>query len=506
MASSAASVARGSLILVLGGALAAPINLVALAFLARTLAPQEMGALFAFDTIAHLFALASDPGLSTTVTTYSAEGIGRGRNVSGLIRRVISIGVVLSSVVAFAVLVAGAALFEITLGIRVSAELLLILCAYVFLISLAPYVSGPLIGFEDFKFMKLAYATSVAVGQTAAVGLVLAGFGVFGVLLGWALGSLMCLIVGVFALLRDLGKCSSLPPFAPTYRELVKFSLPLCASDIVEYGSKWFDRILVLAALPIEKLAVYSMAYSIYSTASGLPAAVSEALLPHFAKSYGRHGMSLLKAESEDAARYVAVIFTPLFMGLAAVSGAAISLFAGPGYSDGAVVLAILCVFGAIALPRSGFTSVFSVVKETRVYVVAAMAASIGGVLTGLILSTPFDIVGIAVARGIALFAAYAVELWSLKVILSARLRASSMVRILSCGAIMAIAVFGVERIAHGVQFLGVYLVTGILAYALLVRQMRLLRKRDFDVTRELLAHRFGRLVDFIEKAVLPAR
>jgi len=211
----------------------------------------------------------------------------------------------------------------------------------------------------------------------------------------------------------------------------------------------------------------------------------------------------------------MSVIFTPLFLGLGALSKPAVALIAGPKYGNASLMLTILCVFGALTVSSSGFGPVFYVIKRTEMYVLTSIVTVGGGLLLGLVLMLPFKILGhyfyfgtfgIAVARGITFLIAYAIEFWSLRALLKLRLDMASLSRVFFCGLIMAVIVYGVQQAWYGIQLLGVYIVIGAASYFGLVRQMRVLRKRDFDVTRELVGSRFKSIVDLAEKVARPKR
>ncbi|MCJ7768204.1 oligosaccharide flippase family protein [Candidatus Bathyarchaeota archaeon] len=506
MSSSAVRVARGSLILVVGGALKIPVGLVTLAYIARILSLTEMGLVVGFQILAGVFRLIADPGLSSAMATFSAEGIGRGLNVGGLIKKITLIGFAFASIVSFVFLLVGSTALRLVFKTDVSIDLLWILCIYVLLDCFLPYLDGPLVGFSDFKSLKLVDVSSYVVGQLAAVAMVGLHWGVRGVFMGGILGCALYLVQAFLAIRRNLRPYYSYPSPVPTSGELFRFSLPVYVSGFIQYASEWFDRFFILAFFPIEQLAVYSVAYSIYGAAMRLSGTVSEVSLPHFAQKFGRSGKRVLQLETKDAARYVSLIFTPILLGLAAIPGAAISLIAGPSYANGGVVLGVFCAFGAMTLAGSGFEQVFYVLKKTKVYAIAALAATAGVALLSLVLAGPLGILGMAFAKSTAFLIVFVLELWFLWIYLQVKLDASVLGKILLSGLAMAALVCTVQQVYHGIEFLGVYVGIGVVSYLALIRQMRVLRKRDFDVTREFLGPRLRPVVDFAERLARPTR
>jgi O-antigen/teichoic acid export membrane protein len=488
----------------IGGMPKIPVALVTLAYVARMLSPTDMGVLVVFEILTTFLRLVSDPGLSSAATTYCAEGIARERSVRALVQRLALAGTGLATIVAFALYVGGATLMKLLLGMTLSPVLLQVLCLDVFLDCIGPYTGGILMGLGDFKSLKFADTASFVAGQLTSVILVADGLGMTGVVLGSALGDALYLIQTVFAVHLNLSRYSSFPPLLPSNKEILKFALPVFGSSLIGFGSGWFDRVFILAMFPIEVLAIYNVAYSIFKTVSGLPAAVSEALLPHLAGQYARGGKPVLQNESRDAARYISVLFAPILLGVAGISSSTIVLVAGPSYLDGAILLTIFCGFRALTLPMYGFDQVFYVTKKTGVYAVAAIASAVAGALLGIALASPLGAPGIAVAKGGALLVGFLVEFWSLRVVLSFGPDMHSSAKTLLCGTAMAAVVHVVQQVYHSIGLWVAYVALGSVVYVGLARKMRLTRKRDFDVTRELLGRRFKRAVDFAETLIQP--
>lgn len=504
--SSAATVARASFFLMVAKTLNIPVSLVALAFFARTLPLTDMGIVVGFGILVGFLQVVSDPGLTSAIIRYSAEATGSGRNASVLVRKMTTIGAGIAAIVSLSFLAVGVPFSNSILRTHVPPDLSQVLSVEILLACLAPYMEATLVGLRDFKHLSLARISSNWAGKLAGIALVAAGLGVKGVVLGWVLGDATFVIQTLFAIGHDLRTCSSFPPLVVSNRELCRFTFPAYASGLIDFGSSWYDKIFVLVAFPLERLAAYGVASSIFSFASGWASVVSVALFPHFAEQYGRQGETVLRNEGRDAARYMSLIFTPFFLGLAAISSPAIALVAGPKYEDASIILAMLCAFGGLTVSSLGFDQIFYVMKRTEVYVLTSIATGGGGLLLTLILAGPFGILGIAVARGITFLVAYAIEFWSLRVLLSLRLDVASLSKILLCGLTMAAMVWGIQQAWYSVQLLGVYILIGAALYFGLVRQMRVLRRRDFHVTRELVGSRFRHVVDAAEKVAWPKR
>jgi O-antigen/teichoic acid export membrane protein len=502
VSSSAAKVARGSLILLLGNTLKVPITLVAIAYMTRLLSLAELGTVMGLGVLVSLFQLCTDPGFSKALTTFCAEAIGKRKNARGLIAKVTVVGTGLSFTAATAVFLSAGSLTALLPELALSSHLVQFVAIDIFLSSLGPYMDGILVGMSDFRAITYSGISSHAIMQFSGLFFITIGMGPLGVVLGWILGDSASLIFTFFLVLRDFGIHASLSPFSFDIRSLLAFALPLYGIDLIGFLAGSFDTLYVLAAFSAEQLAIYAVALSIYTGISGLPTIVSSVLLPHFSEQYARVGTQMLQNEARDAARYICLIFLPTYLGLAAVAKPALALYAGPSYSEGAFVLMVLCVLGALTLFSSGFGQVFYVLKKTRLLAYIAAAATAVGIALALALAQPLGILGVAIARGVGSIT-MALLLWQgLRKLLSVRLNLSSLAKVLLTSLIMFFAVYIVQMMYYSSYLLGAYVAIGIVAYVAFSRKFHVFRTRDFMVTRELVGSRLAPLVGYAEKVI----
>jgi O-antigen/teichoic acid export membrane protein len=505
MTSSEAKVARGGLFLLLGNSATIPIGILTLAFVARVISLEEMGIVVAFDIIIRFLKTFSDPGISDALTTYCAEGIGGGYNVGPFIRKLLLVGGVIVSAASLGLFFFGRLVSPLVLGKVLSRDLIAVASGDVFLGCLAPYFDGAMLGLKHFKSMSLIEITGYSAKQLASVTLLLAGFGVTGILLGWILGDGLYLVGSVFVILRGPRGAASARTFNVDIKELLRFTGPAYGSRLVTFVSGSFDRLFALAALSADQLAVYGVAASIFGFVSAVPGIASSTLVPYFAESRVKETPDALRARIGAVARYFALFFAPVFTGLAAISGPSILLVAGQKYTGGAVLLAVLCSFYALTAPLSWIDRLYYALKRTDVYVFILILESAAGILLSLVLATQLGILGLALARGLTFLTSLTLGVMGMRKVVSIRLDISSLASILLCSFGMAAFVYSIQRLFYSLEFIPIYVVLGAAIYLLLARLMHLIRKRDFEIGREIAGDRFGHVLDFLEKLAPPS-
>jgi len=206
--------------------------------------------------------------------------MGSGRNAGTLVRKIATTGFGIAAAISLVFLAAEELFSSSVLRVHLPPDLLQILSVDIVLACLAPYMEATLMGLRDFKYLSLVKISSNWAGKLAGVALVAAGLGAKGVVLGWILGDAAFMIQSLLAIDHDLRAYSSLPSSVVNNRELFRFAFPAYASGLIDFGSDWFDQILVLVAFPIERLAAYGVAFFDFQFCFGLGKHCLDSVVP----------------------------------------------------------------------------------------------------------------------------------------------------------------------------------------------------------------------------------
>ncbi len=137
--------------------------------------------------------------------------------------------------------------------------------------------------------------------------------------------------------------------------DLFRFGLPLGVGAIAAYASANWDNLLVSSFFGPALMAAYSVAYNLATMASGIVAEqVIDVVAPTFTRvDEQRRGEALLRA-----AALLALVVTPLCIGLAAVSRTAVAAFFAPNWAAVAPMLMVLSL-AAMLGPLGGLVFAF---------------------------------------------------------------------------------------------------------------------------------------------------
>lgn len=256
---------------------------------------------------------------------------------------------------------------------------------------------------RDMRFAHSARAQVLGslVGALAAIALAWSGAGV------WALVA-QPLIGSTTALLAAWWSHRWLPQMAfswPAMAPLARFSFALLGTNLVGYGNRNIDSLLIGRFLGAGPLGLYAMAIQIMLyPLQQISSVIVRVLFPTLVQI--KDDLPRLRAAYLKAVSTIALITFPLMAGLFAVADDFVLLVFGPAWVTMTPVLKVLCWVG---LMQSIGTTVGTIYLSTgnphvalRVSLIAAPVL-VGGIAGGL----PWGIMGVAIGYAAASYALF---------------------------------------------------------------------------------------------------
>ena len=344
--------ARGALILFAGNLLYAGITAVAAIFIARLLGPDGYGIYTLAFLVPSILSLFVGFGVNIAVTRYvayylSSGDVDRAKSVTRTATSFLLLfGLLLSAVNFF-----GASYFVDVLLHR-PGLVPYVQVASLFIIgqTVAQSATSVFIGWSSMVELSAFTVLQAGLKLMLTVGLILAGFGVFGAVVGHVLsylveGALATLFLYV-AHMRPWSRSSN--AFFSDSRMMVGYGFPLFFGNIVSGLATQYVTIILAAIATNAVIGYYQAALNVTVAISIIAGAVTNVLFRSFAALQGIAGDTSLAFSY--AVRYVSLFLTPVVFFLIAAAGPLFDLLYGPSYSQGVILLQLVALS---ALPVS---------------------------------------------------------------------------------------------------------------------------------------------------------
>ncbi len=213
-----------------------------------------------------------------------------------------------------------------------------------------------------------------------------------------ALGQLLFVHTVMRSCYSDAGRV----PSPVTTRELVKFGLPLGATDMVSSLNNRFDQLLILGSFPADNVAVYRAGAYQIPVVTRLPYLVATALAPQLVEAY-REGRARDAIEAwKQSIGKVSLMVVPFTLVFFVGAEAFILLIGGPDYVDAVPVFRWYTLLSIVRV--AAFGTVIVAAGRPKYVLHAALFSFAFNVLLSVPLLMVFGFVGPAMGTALAFF------------------------------------------------------------------------------------------------------
>ncbi|MDA4118183.1 MAG: oligosaccharide flippase family protein [Thaumarchaeota archaeon] len=381
--------ARGTLILFVGNLLSTGIVTVATIFVARLLGPDGYGLYtlaFLVPTILQLFV---GFGVSSAVTRYVAYFLSTGdvARAASMTRTAVIFsllfGLALSAVnfvVAPYFVVAFMHRPELVQYEQVSS-------LFILGVAISQCSTSALLGWGSMVQVGLFTVFQSVLKIVFGVGLILAGFGVYGAVIGHVAsymvqGCVVSLAI-YFARVRPWPRQSS--HFVEDVKTMLKYGLPLFAGTVASGLATQYATVILATVVANTVIGYYQAALNVNVPIGVISGAVASVLFRSFAELHGlEEDISLAFAY---AVKYVSLISTPIVFFLLATAAPLFDLFYGPAYSPGILLLKLVAISNLpVAIGLTVLPSFFNGIGKSRFTMLISIISALSLVLGSLVL------------------------------------------------------------------------------------------------------------------------
>lgn len=493
----AVHIARGASFLFIQNLITSIVGTVGLGIIARLMTKTEMGVYVALSLVFALVQIGASFALPSAAVKFIAESKGQNdqKGAAGVAFQILRFSGVASIVFGSLVFLFSTQVCYLLTKTTEYIEVFKILALDLVFAGFLPSLNGIMIGLQKMKELAGLNVLSYIISKVLSIAFLLVHLGLWGVILGWLIGDFCAFFLFIGYVLRSFG----MPSFGFSLKRIMGFSWPMYLSSWVGFGYSWFDRVLLVAYVPLADLGVYNVAVTAFGVMASIPGAISTALFPRYSELQGRDGMRSLEKTVRIASRYVSYVVVPLAVGLAATARPAISLFAGRAYEMGALPLAILSLFGAVTCVGAALSDIFSIAERTKVSALLSLIAVSISVFLGILLIPSTGVLGATFLKGVSMVLGFLLMLWVLKrmKLFTVDFDFEALWKSGFASSVMAISVLGFQFLLYSKYLLPLYVFGGGIIYLAMLRFLRAVRPHDIHLVKVFVGKRFERLIEW---------
>ena len=378
--------ARGTLVLFAGNLVYTGITAVTAVFVARLLGPDGYGIYTLAFVVPSVLGIFVGLGVNISVTRYVAFYVS-----SGDIERAKSVTRSATSFLLLFGLLLSAVNF---LGASYLVSVLLhrpelvpyVQVASLFIIggSASQSATSVFIGWGSMKELSAFTVLQAALKLVLTVGLILAGFGVLGAVVGHTVSYLVQAGLATFFLylvhMRPWSRQSN--TFLADTKMMLGYGFPPYAGNIVSGLASNYVTIILAAIATNAVIGYYQAALNVTVAIAVISGTVTNVLFRSFASLHGLAGDTSLAFSY--AVRYVSLILTPIVFLLIGAAAPLFDVLYGPSYSQGVILLQLVALSSVpIAVGATVLTPFLNGVGKSRMTMLITLASAMGLALAG---------------------------------------------------------------------------------------------------------------------------
>lgn len=410
------------------------------------LTTDQFGRLFVAISVIGVASILGTLGIPSSVARYVTEYDEKDpAQVPHVVRTSLLAIVVLCGAVGLG-LVLGAEAIARVLGDPALAPLLLLGAFYVVGYSLAKFARRIFQALNRLSVSAVLSSISSIGRLVLAVGLVWAGLGPAGALLGYVGGFALASIVGLWLLYTrcyaGVRRASSME--SGLARRLLEYSVPLTATRSAAILDKKVDTILVGALAGATPAAFYVVGKQISDACTAPASSLGYAISPAIGEERAGDRLDRAARHYEASLEHVIVLYVPAVVGLVVLAEPAVVLVFGPAYLGAVPVVQVLAVFIFAAAINAITSGGLDFLGRASDRAKAKSAMAVGNVVLNLALIPVLGVVGAAIATvcTYSLYTLYNVRVIGQELPIDLRRRVGPLLRVLAISVLMGLVVF----------------------------------------------------------------
>lgn len=476
------------------------LSTVFLALLLRLLSPEEYGVYSAVVLVTLIGSSVASFGLQLAATRFVAlmsYDEGKSRVVS---RSILILSLVFSSASTFAVVLLSSSLSLYFTKSTASAWIFAASGAWLFTGSISGIFQGLVQGMKRYESLARILMSAGSIMVAVTVFGLLVFNSVLVPIIAWSLyGGVIC-ICSLLVTRRSVSAYSGAKFDPSSYKQILKYSIPLGVAGIVSVATGAADPMVVGGVLSVTELGAYNAAIAI---AGGLGVIFFTPLNTAFFPETSSYALDSTKLSSglRLAFRYSVLALIPVSFALAALSTQMIDLFSGGGssYLVANLSLQLMSVFFIFVAMQGIPTSLLlSTGKTTQVMIIGVTTVVLDVVLSEILVPN-FGLLGAATSRILVDISGFLMAVYLTKSYFRNVIDFGFYIKVIAMSVIMFVVLSSLSAfVSNSALTLVPYILIGTTVLFACVKSMHLLTEEDKVYLEHFLPERFGKIVDKI--------
>ena len=349
-----------------------------------------------------------------------------------------------------------------------------------FFMVTSTFLSGILVGLQNFKSQAVWSIVGIIVTYVLPVILLLYFNNVTLIVLGWASGTALSSVAYSILIFRRVG---NIPKNVKkeNARPVIMYAFPIFLSSLIGYGASYVDRFVVSYLLNLSLLGIYNFALLISSAIGFLVSPFLTILLPKLSEMYGR-GKEEMKEYIAKGVELLSTIYVPVAMLIAALSSYILLFLSNSEYLPASVPVTIVLVVSSAFVMGNILAVTLQGIRKTKIFIVTSSLALLSNLVISILLIPKFQMIGASIGYSSISAVSFFIMYYYAKKFGTLKFEWIKIGKIYLSAVVMFIVIFMLQwMLPYSPLKLLLFILVGFAIYSGLIKLLRTFSKKDLD-------------------------
>ena len=346
---------------------------------------------------------------------------------------------------------------------------------------ISTFLSGILIGLQNFRSQAIWNVVGIAVTYSLPIVLLATLHNSIFIVLGWAAGYALSSVAYLLIIVMKISKVGK-ESGGIKIRPVFSYSFPIFLATLVGFGAAYVDRFLVSFLLNLSLLGIYNFALLISSAIGFLVVPFATILLPKLSEMYGLDKKEEMKNYIAKGIELMTTIYVPIALLVAALSSSILLLLSSREYLPASFPVMIVLLVSSVFISSNILSVSLQGIRKTKMLLVASSAALLSNFIISIFLIPRFQMIGASIGYSSINVVSFFVMYYYTKKFNILKFEGIKLAKIYVAGFVMFFVILGLQELFlySPLKLLG-YIVLGFAIYSGMIKVLKTFSSHDLD-------------------------
>lgn len=353
---------------------------------------------------------------------------------------------------------------------------------------LSTFLSGILIGLQNFKSQAVWNVVGILISYSLPVAFLALFNNSLLMVLGWATGYAFSSVAYLLLILKNVRNMKEYSGERIKITPIFSYALPIFLASLIGYGASYVDRFVVSYFLNLSLLGIYNFALLINTSLGFLVLPFATILLPKLSEMYGLGRKEEIKNYVEKGIELISTLYVPLAMLVAALSSPILLFLSNSIYLPASEPVTIVLVVNSLFVSGNILSVSLQGIRKTKIFMIISSLALLSNFTISILLIPKYQLIGASMGYASITVVSFFVMIYYVKKFDILKFDATKIAKIYISGFVMFLIILILQKMFfYSPLKLLIYILLGLGLYSGMIKVMKTFGKGDIDFIMALI-------------------